>query len=352
MFDRIFTARSETRRAASRKCQPRLETLEDRRVLSTIVGLAAGNLLLTFDSADPGTITSAKRIGGLKERVEFSDIDFRPATGELYGLSDTANSVYKINLSTGMASRVGPGMFSPALQGKNFGMDFNPVVDRIRIVSDLDQNLRVHPDTGVVVFEDLSLKYAGADSNSGKNPNVVSAAYNNNFNGTTSTTLFDIDSQLNTLATQVPPNDGVLNTVGPLGVNVNQLTGFDITADNIASASFDIGATGTQLYTINLNTGAATLVGNIGQYVVLRDMAVMPAGRSSNQPLGTSLESESVEAEVKADTPLFAPRISVNVADADHSAKPVTKVANPARIVSFSPARGDADILGQELFTL
>ena len=167
-------------------------------------------------------------------------------------------------------------MFSPLLNGNHFGMDFNPAVDRIRIVSDLDQNLRAHPDTGLIVSSDLTLKYAAGDVNEGKNPFVVSAAYTNNFAGTTTTTLYDIDSQRNVLVTQVPPNDGVLNTIGPLGVDVNQLTGFDITAGNTAFASFDVGPNGSQLYTINLATGAATLVGNIGENIVVRDIAVRP----------------------------------------------------------------------------
>jgi hypothetical protein len=101
-----------------------------------------------------------------------------------------------------------------------------------------------------------------------------------------------IDSKFNTLATQSPPNDGVLNTVGPLGVNVNALTGFDITADNKAFASFDVGPAGSRLYSINLDTGAATLIGNIGQYVVVRDIALMPAGRSRSATLASALLAE------------------------------------------------------------
>ncbi len=302
------------RKSAANAFAPKLEPLEDRRVLSTVYGLAAGNLLVTFDSAAPGVITGAKRIGGVPERIEFSDIDFRAATGELYALSDTANAVYKVNLGTGMAMRVGPGMFSPPLSGKHFGIDFNPVVDRIRIVSDADQNLRVHPDTGLVAFNDMALTYAATDANTGKNPNIVSAAYTNNFNGTTSTTLYDIDSQQNTLVIQSPPNDGVLTTVGPLGVNVNQLTGFDITADNIAYASFDTGSTGSRLYTINLTTGAATLVGDIGQYIVLRDIAVMPAGRSNPDVLATARQAGKA-----ADIKLGAPTPS-NLADEKQAA--------------------------------
>jgi hypothetical protein len=56
----------------------------------------------------------------------------------------------------------------------------------------------------------------------------------------------------------------VLNTVGNLSVSINDLTGFDIfTTSSGANAAYALLTQGstTSLYTINLGTGAATLVG-------------------------------------------------------------------------------------------
>src|SRR4030095_15839230 len=104
-------------------------------------------------------------------------IDFRPATGELYGLGSTSR-LYRIDIANGAAVQVGAGPFSPLLSGTDFGFDFNPQSDRIRVVSDAEQNLRLNPDT-LATFVDAALNPAG---------NVVAAAYTNNFAGAVSTT--------------------------------------------------------------------------------------------------------------------------------------------------------------------
>ena len=44
--------------------------------------------------------------------------------------------------------------FAPLLDGTEFGVDFNPQVDRLRVVSNSGQNLRLHPDTGAVAAVD------------------------------------------------------------------------------------------------------------------------------------------------------------------------------------------------------
>jgi len=148
-------------------------------------------------------------------------------------------------------------------------LTFNPVPDRIRVVSNTGQNLRLNPDTGAVAAVDVNL-----------NPptGVVGAAYTNNFAGATAATLFGINSnppggQLVRIGGPdgVPsPNGGVVTTIGPLGVPTDVLVGFDIAAaDGTAFASFinplivppfNPG----DLYTIDLTTGSASFVGGIG----------------------------------------------------------------------------------------
>jgi hypothetical protein len=57
------------------------------------------------------------------------------------------------------------GQFS--LNGSSFGFDFNPTVDRIRVQSDADQNLRLNPATGALAATDTTLSFAVGDTNQG-----------------------------------------------------------------------------------------------------------------------------------------------------------------------------------------
>src|SRR4030095_15553796 len=98
------------------------------------------------------------------------------------------------NTTTGLATAVGATAFSPALSGTAFGFDFNPVPDRIRVVSTDTSNFRLNPNDGTVAGTDTSLSYVLGDSGSGLAPRVVGSAYTNNFNGTAGPTLFRIDS--------------------------------------------------------------------------------------------------------------------------------------------------------------
>src|SRR5205085_361112 len=165
--------------------------------------------------------------------------------------------------------------FTPALSGTEFGIDFNPTVDRIRLVSDTGQNLRLNPDTGAVAGTDSALSFATGDPNEGQTPHISGAAYTNNFAGATTTTLYDIDYGLDRLVIQNPPNNGTLNTVGALGVNTGKLVGFDIAGNATAFASLTgTDDSGSRLYTIDLTTGAATLLGDINTTELVRDIAV------------------------------------------------------------------------------
>lgn len=205
------------------------------------------NNLLVFNLTIPGTPVS-KPITGLQAGENLLGIDMRPATGQLYGLGSTSR-IYTINMSSGAATQVGAGPFVPALIGTSFGFDFNPTVDRIRVVSNTGQNLRLNPVDGTTAATDAAL-------NPGI-PMVSAVAYTNNFAGATITVLFDIDPSTDKLYTQIPPNNGTLVEVGNLGINVETNNGFDIGGiSNKGYALFTVGAT-TKIYTINLTTGAA-----------------------------------------------------------------------------------------------
>jgi Domain of unknown function (DUF4394) len=250
----------------------------------TIYAITTANALLSFDSAAPGTIASNTPITGMQAAENILGIDFRPADGQLYAVSDQ-NRLYTIAVATGVATQVGlDGAFT--LTGTEFGFDVNPVPDRVRVVSDADRNLRLNPNNGTLAGLDVSLAYATGDANDGQDPNVVGSAYGNNFAGAPSTTLYGIDSNLDILVIQNPPNNGTLTTTGALGVDTSNLVGFDISTSggiDTAFASLTVGGN-SSFYTINLSTGAATLVGAIGTGEVIRGISAVVAQPATPTP--------------------------------------------------------------------
>jgi Domain of unknown function (DUF4394) len=90
----------------------------------TLYATTDQNQLLRFNARHPDKIRDIQSITGLPAGVTLRGIDFRPATGDLYGVgSDSV--VYRVNPKTGIAVAEAPA-FTPALRGKSFGVDFNP----------------------------------------------------------------------------------------------------------------------------------------------------------------------------------------------------------------------------------
>jgi hypothetical protein len=244
-----------------------------------IYGIAAvGNstALLSWDSSAPGSILSGSFVAGLQSNETIVGIDFRPATGQLYALG-TSSRLYTLNTANGAASAVA-GAFAPPLNGFNFGFDFNPVIDRVRTVAETNKNTVLNPITGAVQLSATDLFFGPADPNFGVDPNVVNSAYTNNFVGAGATQLYGIDTALDILVTQAN-NAGTLGTVGPLGINATGVGGFDISGTTgIAYASLlPSGSSQSNLYSINLLTGAATNLGQIDGGVIITAISVAPA---------------------------------------------------------------------------
>lgn len=250
-----------------------------------IYGVTDNQTLITWNSNAPGTVLSGMALTGFAANETVQGIDFRPATGELYALGSFSN-LYRINTNTGMASLVGAGSFTPALNGSSFGFDFNPVIDRIRVVSEVDQNLVLNPNTGTATSV-TPLFFAAGDANEGVNPNVVGSAYTNSFAGATSTQLYGVDTNLDVLVTQAN-SAGTLNTVGSLGFDVNDSLTFDI-SENANTAymtiqNFTIAR--STFWTIDLATGQATIIGEIGGGARITAMAVIPSPAAASLLLG------------------------------------------------------------------
>ena len=246
----------------------------------TIYGLSTRNELVRFDSATPGALQQASFITGLAVNESLVGIDFRPSSGALYGLGSFGR-IYTLNTATGAATLMSS-IFNAAdsqpiaLSGTEFGIDFNPVPDRLRITSNLGQNLRVNVASGSTTVDGTLNQLVGT-------PYIVASAYTNSFAGATTTTLYNIDSSSDMLTIQNPPNNGTQVNVGMLGADVTALAGMDIItsgATNTAYAALQVAGTqGSRLAMVNLGTGAASFVGSIGgeqtsDSLAIRDIAV------------------------------------------------------------------------------
>jgi hypothetical protein len=259
----------------------------------TIYGLDLNNNLVAFGAQNP-TTTAARTVAitGLNANERVVGIDFRAnaataADRRLFGVT-TASRVVTIDTTTGTAAVVGSAAFIPAVEGTAFGIDFNPTVSLIRLHSDRDQDLRINPATNpVAVTPDSVLAYALNDTRVGQNPNIVGSAYTNSVPGVTgaaNTELFAIDSDRDELVFLPMPNNGRLTTRGQLGVNTTQDVGFDIygpgLAGTVTSQAYVTltpeGSSRSRLYTINLTSGATTLIGDVNYNRSLIGIAVTP----------------------------------------------------------------------------
>ena len=166
----------------------KIEPLESRVAPASIFALASNGTLLHFDSESPSTV-DAVTITGLGANQSLRGIDFRPATGELYAVAATTGSAsnsiaftYVIDPITGAAEFVG--QTAAAIAGfadVAAGFDFNPTVDRMRVVNTNDENFRVNPVSGALAANDTDLTPAATSS-------IIAEAYDRNFTGGTATT--------------------------------------------------------------------------------------------------------------------------------------------------------------------
>lgn len=229
-----------------------------------VIGLTEDQRLIAFSEHHPGSARDIGAINGLMSGDMVVGIDFRVQDGKLYGVTKTGG-IYAIDHGTGQASKVS--QLSVALEGTYFGVDFNPAADRLRIVSDTGQNLRHNVNQGGATLVDDPLDYPPATALNGVGPNatgVTASAYtNNDLDAATGTALYGLDTGLDQLALQSPPNDGTLAAVGKSGTDAGVHVGFDIystvrdgvttAVQGLASVAADNGT--AALYGVNLATG-------------------------------------------------------------------------------------------------
>jgi Domain of unknown function (DUF4394) len=225
-------------------------------------------------------------------------IDFRPADKRLYALSD-GGQLYTINFNVApptatLVSTLATPRFPSGFQSL---MDFNPVVDAIRLIGGDTLNYAVVKGANGILnttAAQTSLTYAAGDVNAGKTPKVIGGAYNNNVAGATTTLFYAMDHDLDTLVTIADKNNGSSNTgggrlqtIGPLvdvagnRITVNALADFDIAT--IGGVNFLVGASRDITFQISLNSINPNLPLGTTQNVVVQGFLfpTSPTARSS-----------------------------------------------------------------------
>jgi hypothetical protein len=227
----------------------------------TLIGLNSQNQISRIDTANIAGATNVD-ITGLMTGDRLVGIDTRPKDGKVYGVSLT-NQLYTVNELTGAATWVA-GLSTPVIQANlGYGIDFNPVADfgtgaSLRLISSAGDNFAINAATGLVgnTANKIAAGFTGAAYT---NATLMPAA------APASTALYYIDAANDTLAMAPSAfNTPTITTVGALGVDVLKANGFEILGNGQAYAAFNVDAgtsLATGIYSINLGTGAATLIG-------------------------------------------------------------------------------------------
>jgi hypothetical protein len=241
-----------------------VEELEVRTLLTTMLAVDDTNHLLKFDSATPAVIASSVSITGLQAGEQIDALDVRPATSQVYGLGITDNGVTRTGQlytivtagpNAGQATAVGVPFSSGLSDTSYWGMSFDAAADRIRVVSRVGDNFQLNPSTGQLAQTDTGLVVA-----------VDAIAYD--AVGTLYTYNFTLDqvATIGNIGGGASVNTGVVNDIGASGLKTDLPENLAIDS-NTGTAYFSAGVFGqvqTNLYTLDLTTGAATLVGPIG----------------------------------------------------------------------------------------
>jgi hypothetical protein len=245
-----------------------------------VFALTESNKLVSFNVANPQKACTNVTLSGQQAGENIVGIDVRPADTMLYAVGSTGH-IYTVDTATGAltlkstlaASLTDSASPYTALLGTAFGVDFNPGVnnDVLRVVSDTGLNARINVDTGSTVT-DTATNPVG--------PTVIEGAYGNNFVGAFTSFYYTIDSAGDGLQVLGRPSgstiNGDLQLVGALGVgDVTSVAGFDILGtNNQGLAALNIGGAATSdLFWVNLGTGAATRINTVGGGERVRGLA-------------------------------------------------------------------------------
>jgi hypothetical protein len=258
-----------------------------------IFAVTTANQLIQFNAGQPQKLLSSKPLTGLAAQERLLGIDYRVAKGQLFGLG-ASGQLYRINTQDGSVSAIGAPSALPSEGAKEWGVDFNPTVDRIRVVNDAGFNLRLHPDTGAVVDGnaelagvqfDGRLAFDAGDVNAGKPVAVLAAGYSYNKTNDKITTNYALEGKQGLLVHQgtkegvqpmVSPNTGRLYTIGSLGLGSFEQATLDISDVSNAAYSAVSKAGKSSWYKVDLASGRATLIGTIAGGAAVVGAAIEP----------------------------------------------------------------------------
>jgi hypothetical protein len=182
------------------------------------------------------------------------------------------SNLYLIDVTSGFSKLISATPLYPALKGTVAGFDFNPRTDRIRIVTDMGQNMTVSPVTGRVTTIDYPISPSITKINS--------IAYTTG-GTTTMPFLYDLSMGDGFLYSQSDAK-GALRMIGYTGLQIIGEGGFDIAKDNSFAVAFlnayapkgiqsdksdDITQPAYRLYVVDLRTGAATSFGIVNPMI-------------------------------------------------------------------------------------
>jgi hypothetical protein len=250
----------------------------------TAVGLTDDQRLVSFRVDRPDRTLPLGKVGGLKGDTRLVGIDYRVQNGKLYGVGDKGG-IYTIREIGAKATKVS--QLSVALQGANFGVDFNPAANRLRVISDTGQNLRHNiddpagaPAAGTTAVDGTLTNPPVPPATTGATATgVTGAAYtNNDLSATTATTLFDVDTVNDQVSVQSPANAGNLAPTGKLGVDAGPSAGFDVhtsrrTGSNTAYGVLKVGGA-QRLYRVDLLNGSVARTGTFDGGRAVVDLAL------------------------------------------------------------------------------
>lgn len=253
-----------------------------------IYALTSTGKILGFDSSAPDQIDSEVSVSGLSSDESLVQIAYRPATGGYYCLT-SEERLCTVDPSSGSVSLVSTEAFS-SVALPNAAIDFNPVADRLRVVSNV-KNLRVNPADGSLQATDTDLAYDEDDDNADRSPQLAAIAYDHNDSGASSTTLYGLDVVTQSLVrvgseggSPNSPNGGLLFTIAKTAVAFTANAALDIEpGGDTAYAVLGANGVGAALYRLDLSDGSADLVGSIddGDRTII-SLAVAPEEKTSS----------------------------------------------------------------------
>ena len=248
--------------------------LEDTEFARSVIGILTNTVV-----DDPADDNDGYSVNALDINEQVLAIDYRNSEGKLYALTRLGNEgrIVTITPTTGVITRVSTltadasdttNAFSSLNANVSYTIDFNPTVDRLRIIGSDDSNYRVDVLTGET-FTDGPISISSAT--------MTGVAYTDNFTASAgrTTTLFGIDTTTDALYSFSSANDGTLTTPNKtLGIgDVTTVNGFDIDpSSNALTAVLSVAGT-SSVYSLD-----ATGVSNVAS--LRTNLPKLPTGET------------------------------------------------------------------------